>query len=130
MAPAPPRTHQLLIRFSLLMGVVLFGIVTWFLHRDPAWTPAPDVFGGRVRLLTIGVWLVAISGILFARQRWARAADDATRHAFAVGGLALAEGAALFGGVVYFLSDDARLLVAGIFLMLGALVLFPVRATS
>src|SRR5918911_952938 len=70
---------QALIRIALLLGVLLFGGVTVFVHRQPGWTPAsidPTVF----RVLGIAVWAIAVAGVVVLRPRLDRAIDPAQRQ--------------------------------------------------
>jgi hypothetical protein len=115
-----------LIRVALLLGVLLFGGVIWFLHRDPGFRPrsADDMEG--LRLATYAVWGVAIAGVLILRGVHARARDD-TRISTAIMGWAVGEAAALVGGVYYFMSDVPWRYLYGIVFMLATYILFPLR---
>jgi hypothetical protein len=115
-----------LVRISLLLGVLLFGAVTWFLHRDPSWQPRSPESLPAVRRAMLAAWVLAIVGLLALRTRLARLTGDARRSLLVVA-WAVGEGAALFGGVYYFLSGDAMSFLGGLLVMLAALLLFPVR---
>ena len=128
-APIDPRARvaQLaLIRLSLLLGVLLFGGVIYFLHRDPSWRPQPGGNAAAIRMATYVVWAAVVVGALVLRGLHARA-PEAERPTFAILGWALGEAAALLGGVYYFLTDDPRRYLIGVFFLLAAFILFPLR---
>jgi hypothetical protein len=131
-ANAPLRTLAL-IRIALLAGVLLFGGVCWYVHRaGPPPPPAPSTLRA-LRAVGMVVWAAAVVGIVVARLRL----DGAARRR---GGGAAAEtanlrilawaagqAAALYGGVVYFLTGNPQWYVFGLTMMLGAFVVVPVR---
>ena len=126
--PGRPRGDApiALIRISLLLGVLLFGAVTWFLHRDPSWQPQDPSTVAGVRRAMYVVWAGAIVTLLALRPRLG-AATGAARQSLLVIAWAIGEGAALLGGVYYFLTDDARAFLGGLIVMLGAFLLYPIR---
>lgn len=129
--PPPPAAHvrerqAALLRFALFAGVVLFGAVTWFVHRDPQWrAPAPALVES-LRLATYAVWAVGVVAVLVARGIHARARDE-SRQGTALLGWAIGESVAIFGAVYYFMTDDPWRYFYGIVFMLATFILFPVR---
>ena len=128
--PGRPRADgdaQLaLIRISLLLGVLLLGAVSWFLHRDPARQPNNPESLVVLRRAMLGVWVLTIAALLALRPRLSRV-TGAARRSFLLIMWALGEGAALIGGVHFYLSGDARSFLGGLVVMLGAFLLFPIR---
>jgi hypothetical protein len=117
---------QALIRIALLLGVLLFGGVSVFVHRQPGWTPAtidPLVF----RILGIALWAIAVAGVVILRPWVDRAIDPAQRQTISLIAWTLGEVLALYGGVYFFLTGDGSRYVLGLVFMLGTFVLFPVR---
>ncbi len=124
-SPAQVLRVRMLIRASLLGGVVMFGAVTVFLHRQGDWAPAPN----PQELIYVPVIAIALAlgGMSVVRPIWSRATNEAQRFSFALMGWAMGEGAALAGGVYYFLTDDAKFYLAGIFVLLASFMLFPIK---
>jgi hypothetical protein len=115
-----------LIRISLLLGVLLFGAVTWFVHRNPSWRPqSPDALR-PLRVVMLAGWVAAIIALIALRPRLGRLTDDA-RRTFLVICWAIGEGAALLGAVHYFLSGDPLSFLGGLVVMMAALLLYPIR---
>ena len=126
---APASDVQLaIIRMALLAGVLAFGAVTYVQHRR-GWTPPPDASTAAMlaRVAPI-VLVIALAAALLIRTRLA-GADDARRRQLLIIGWAIAEGAALLGGVHYFLSDDPRWYTLGVCAMVASFVVLPVRRT-
>lgn len=125
-ATPPPAATLGVIRIALLTGVLMFGGITWFMQRGADWSPAD---GDSLRLLRIGMlatWVVAVLLLLVLRARLGRLTEAAGRSMLIIG-WAIGEGAALFGAVYYFLSGQAEWYIAGLFVMLAAFILFPIR---
>lgn len=120
---AAAKAHAL-TRIAHVVGILLLGGVSWFLHRDPAWTPTEPTF--PMRTVAMALWGAAIVGLLVLRYRWAGTRDPVERGRTAIIAMALAEIPAIFGGVIYFLTDDARLYISGLFLMMLSLIAFPI----
>jgi hypothetical protein len=115
-----------LIRISLLLGVLLFGAVTWFIHRDATRQPSDPELVAALRRAMLAAWGLAIVALLALRPRIGRLTGGAHRSLLVIA-WAIGEAAALFGGVHYFLSGDARSFLGGLIVMLGAFLLYPVR---
>lgn len=123
--PAPASALAIL-RIALLAGVLAFGAVTYYVQRGATWRPAaPDALD-MVRIAMLSTWVVAVLLLLILRARLTRLTEAAGRSVLVIA-WAVGEGAALFGGVYYFLSGDAQWFIAGLFVMLAAFILFPVR---
>ncbi len=124
-SPAAIMRTRMLIRASLLGGVVMFGAVVYFQHHQGTFTPAPNP-QELIYVPAIAIAL-ALGGIFAVRPIWSRATGEAQRFTYALMGWAMGEGAALAAGVYYFLTDDPRFYVAGIFVLLASFMLFPIK---
>jgi hypothetical protein len=125
---APPVAVRIIvIRTALLLGMLLFGGATWYTSRQ-----------GRVSLLSaeraqlmgwvfVALAACALGAMLFLRSRLEKIADVRQIFATYVVGYAFAEGAALFGGVVWFLGGAREWYVAGLVLMAVSFQILPVR---
>lgn len=125
--PRPTSEATLaLIRISLLLGVLLFGAVSWFLHRDPTWRPGDPAALRMLQRAMLAQWVLAIAMLLFFRTRLDRTTGQA-RSTLLLIGWAIGESAALFGGVHFFLSGDILSFLGGLVVMMAGLLLFPIR---
>lgn len=124
--PPSPATSLAIIRISLLVGVLLFGAVTYYVQRGEEWRPTPADDLSTLRLVMLSTWVVAVALLLVLRVRLGGLAEPAARSMLIVA-WAIGEGAALFGGVYYFLSGEPPWFIIGLFLMLSSFILFPIR---
>ena len=113
------------IRIAMLVGVLLFGAVIWFLQGRPGWAPPTPASLPTLRVAVFAAWGLAAVVLLALRVRAARP-GGAARGTLSLVAWAVGEGAALMGGVYYFLSGDARWFLGGLFVMLASFLLFPV----
>jgi hypothetical protein len=113
-----------LLRIGLWSGVTLFGIVIWFLHRQPGWTPGATPMAVKYAQAAMSVVAVAIA--LGMRGRTNRETDDVQRNARLLTLWAVGEAPALLGGVIYFLTGETQSYVLGLFAMLTTFVLLPI----
>jgi hypothetical protein len=134
--PRPPPSVRTLaiIRLALLAGVLLFGVVVWLVHRSGNAPPANASTVAALRPVGMAIWAGAVLAVLFIRFRLdalgrTRPGGLAVGDSAALRLLAWAAGeaAALFGGVLYFLSGDPRWYGYGITLMVASFILVPVR---
>jgi hypothetical protein len=114
------------IRIALLLGVLIFGGVTYALQQRPDWEPASVDAVRVMRRAAFGVWAAASAILLALRFRLERARGGQTRP-LRIGAWAIGEAAALAGGADYLLSGDARMFVGGLFVMMVSFILFPIR---
>ena len=122
----PPPASLAVIRLALLVGVLMFGAVTYMVQRGETWTPARPELLGLLRVAMLSVWLVAILLLFILRARLTSLSETAGRSVLIIA-WAVGEGAALFGGVYYFLSGSAEWFIIGLFVMLASFILFPIR---
>ena len=123
--PAGPATLNL-IRFAILLAVLTFGGVTWFVHRQPGWTPDPSMDPAVLRSVGYALWGTALIAVAFLRLRWDREQSPARRAPLRVVGWALGEAPALWGGVYYFVTDDAGWYALGVTFLILTFLLFPI----
>ncbi len=124
------RIQLLVIRTAMLFGLLLFGAATWYTkHRELVALLAPGTartFG----YIFAAIACAAVGGLLFLRARLETTTEPAQLVALYVVGYALAEGAAVFGGVVWFLGGAQAWYVAGLVLMVVAFQVLPVRGSG
>ena len=124
--PLSRAANLALIRIALLGGVLLFGGVSYYLHHAGSAPPAPGAEQARMlRWIGYAVWGGAIAAIFAVRALFARATDAGRRANLTIIGWALGESPALYGGVIYFLSGDWQLYIAGLVAMLTTFAIFP-----
>jgi hypothetical protein len=124
----PPVSTLAITRIALLMGVLAFGGITYVVQRNETWTAAEPELLGTLRIAMLATWVVAVVLLLVLRARLATLTEVAGRSMLLIA-WAVGEGAALFGGVYYFLSGDATWFIIGLFIMLASFILFPLRRT-
>lgn len=125
--PSPGDLRALaLIRISLLVGVLIFGALTWWLQRAGDRPPSDPASLRTLRTAGFAIWAAALALLGFLRTRLAGLSESA-RRSYLVIGWGVAEAVALFGGVVYFLTGDPRWYLAGLFFMIGSFLVFPLR---
>lgn len=124
----PPASSLAVVRIALLVGVLMFGAVTYYVQRGASWEPAaPDVLN-TLHTVMLAVLVMAAVVLLVLRARLGRRSDASERTMLVIA-WAIGESAALFGGVYYFLSGNAQWYIIGLFIMLASFILFPIRRT-
>lgn len=120
-------TPTILIRGAMLVGVLLFGGVTWYVRRDGE----PPTLS-RDTLTTLlwvgrGTWIVSMATCLalFGMLRNARSQQRIT--ALSITGWAAGEAVAIVGGVIWFLTGISKWYSAGLVYFVLALLTFPVK---
>lgn len=122
---SPATARLAIVRVGVLAGVLAIGAVAFWQHRQPGWTRANMQDLKPLRGLGMGAWSLSVVGIIALRMKFARAIEAGTNSRLQVIGWALGELPALFGGVYYYLTDDATIYLAGIGAMVVAFTLFP-----
>ena len=126
MTPAPASDAKVffLIRLAMTVGVITFVAVAWFLQGRGE-IPARSV--SSLTALTTAMYTavgIAAAVVMALRLRIA-SAEPAMRRSLSVVAWAVGEFAALFGGVMLFLTGDLRLVLPGA--LVFALALAAVR---
>jgi hypothetical protein len=124
-APLPPERTLTLVSAGAMAGVLLFGALAWHLsHARPVNPPLdPALRYGCIALLTL-----AAAVFLGLRGRLAPGLPRQRQLSVAVVILAVAEAAAMAGGVALFLSGDATLWIAGAALLAAVAATLRIRA--
>lgn len=120
-------TPAILIRVALLVGVLLFGALTWYIRRDaPATGMDPEALH---TLLWVGrgTWIVSMATCIaiFNMLRTARSASRVS--ALSLVGWAAGEAVALVGGVIWFLTGITQWYSAGLVYLVLTFLAFPAR---
>ena len=114
-------------RMALLVGVLMFGGITWYTRRGDPMTTTPNI--DLLYKVGYGVLVLAVVGIVVIRNKLAGVTDPAKYANLAVLGWSCGEAAAIYGGVYYFLSGDPSRYLTGVLLMLISFVAIPLRRT-
>lgn len=103
--------RALVIRVAMAVGVATFLVVAWFISSRQTPTIAPE----KLRALTTAMYVAvgAAAAVVMALRLRIASAQPAMRAALAVVAWAVGEFAAIFGGVLLFLSGDWRLALPG-----------------
>lgn len=116
-----------LVRIALLLGILLFGALTYVVHRQSAPLPPTPGALAPVRLMVMIVMAAALVGALVMRVQIARVRDAARRAPLQIITWAMGEAAALAGGVYYFVAGEPRWYLIGVLVLLASLVVVPLR---
>ena len=115
---------------TILLGIALFaGLVVWVWHslgKDVY----PTALAGKLRVVGVMTWLYALVQIADMRFWHSNVSEKrrlATRIPESVLGWLFGQMIACFGIVYYGVTEDVRLYVAGIVLLLATFVIFPIR---
>jgi hypothetical protein len=133
--PALPRaaaTQVLILRFAMLSGLLLFGAATWFTARQGRVASLEPERATLFAYIFAALAAGALAGMIAIRSRLANQIANSGTPKQAVSlyliGYAMAEGAGLFGGVVWFLGGSPQLYIAGLLLLAAGFQVLPVRA--
>jgi hypothetical protein len=119
-------TRLLLIRAAMLAGVLLFGAVTWYLEREGRLSTISAERAQMLGYVFMALTGAALVAMFFIRGQLAQA-NEARQLTLHIVGYAIAEGAALFGAVVWFIGGAREWYVAGVVLMVVAFQILPVK---
>lgn len=119
-------TPSILIRISMLIGVMILGGVTWFLHQSGNAPSAMNHDTARTLLWTgRAAWSVAIIGCIAIFAVLQRDATPARSQSLSIIAWALGEMVALFGGVVWYVAGRNDWYISGVIFLVLALLAFP-----
>jgi len=120
MPPENPRPQPLQqIRLSLLAGVLLFGAVILFVHRQPNWKPGALAPAIIYALVACAILAVSIAAGLKGRVE--RERDPQRRAPLLIAGWAAGEAAALFGAVIFYITGQGQWYALGLLAMVISL---------
>jgi len=127
LAKASPQPVQL-IRLALITGVLMFGAVILFVHRQPSWKPGvlPSAIGYALLAYAIVAVLVARA----MRGRVLREPEPQRRASLLLIGWAVGEGAALLGAVIFFVTGQGQWYLLGLLAMLTVFAFLPIRGPT
>jgi hypothetical protein len=111
-------------------GVVLFGLVIWYLSRQRTVEGIPPDIARSLNLAFGALAVGALIAISFVRSAQSKAATLERRGALAVAAWALAEGVALYGGVIYLLTAGPALYLIGLVILVATFVIVPAPEES
>jgi hypothetical protein len=119
-------TPSILIRLSMVLGVLIFGGVTWFLRNSGNAPVAMSPDGART-LLWIGraAWGIAIAGCIVIFAMLQRDFASPRAQSLSIVAWALGEMVALFGGVVWYVTGRNDWYISGVIFLVLALLAFP-----
>lgn len=124
LAPAPSVKVFFLIRLAMTVGVITFVGVAWFLHgRGQLPLASPSSLTALTTAMYTAVGIAAV--VVMALRLRIESAEPAMRRSLSVVAWAVGEFAAIFGGVMFFLTGDLRLVLPGA--LVFALALAAVR---
>lgn len=108
----------------MLGGVLLFGGVSWALHRSPDWMPAGPRVTDQLVMIARIAWIVVIGPLAVMYLKYRQADHPSKASTLAILAWAQAETIALLGGVIFFLTAGSFWYLAGLLLLVTALVAF------
>lgn len=123
-----PRQPIQLIRLAMLTGVLMFGAVIVFVHRQPDWKPGTLPSALDYALLAYAIAVIPIAMAL--RPRVMREVDPGRRATLLITGWAIGEAAGLVGAVIFFVTGQGQWYLLGLLAMVSAFALLPVRSSS
>lgn len=109
----------------MLGGVLLFGGVSWVLHRSADWTPAEPVVSEQLVRVAQVAWIAVVGALVLMFMKYRQADHPSRKSTLAILAWAQAETLALLGGVIYFLTATRFWFLAGALLLVLALAAFP-----
>ena len=119
MPPANPQPQPLqLIRLFLMTGVLLFGAVVLFVHRQPNWKPGVLPITVLYVLVAYSILAVSIAAVL--KGRVGRERDPQRRGPLLLIGWVVGESAALIGVVIFYINGQAQWYGLGLLAMVSA----------
>ena len=109
----------------MMGGVLLFGGVSWFLHRTPDWVPSEPGLVDQLTRIALIAWVIVGVALVGMFMKYRGAENPARASTIAILAWAQAETLALLGGVVYFLTASAGWYVAGVTVLALTFATFP-----
>lgn len=122
--PAPTAKVFFLIRAAMAVGVITFIGVAWLIRsRGQAAAVPPESLATLTTVMYTSVGLAAAT-VMALRLRLASSTPE-RRRSLSVVSWAVGEFAALFGGVMFFLTGEWRFVLPGALVFAIALAAFP-----
>jgi hypothetical protein len=116
------------IRLAFIGGVLMFGAAILFVHSQPGWKPGtlPAAVGYAASVLAVAAIVTAV----VLRGRVMRESDPGRRISLLLAGWAVGEGAALLGGVIFFITGQSQWYLLGLFAMACGLAVLRIRGVA
>ncbi|MEO6447369.1 MAG: hypothetical protein ABIZ91_16700 [Gemmatimonadaceae bacterium] len=115
------------IRFAMMLGVLLFGGVTWFLRQSGEGDTMDQSLLPSLLWIARGLWVLAIAGCIGLFGVLRNTTSPARVSQLSIIGWALGESVALLGGVVWFVTGSPAWYLPGVVFLLLTFVAFPGR---
>ena len=127
LAKPSPQPVQL-IRLALITGVLMFGAVILFVHRQPS--RKPGVLPSAIGYALLAYAIVAVLVARAMRGRVLREPEPQRRASLLLIGWAVGEGAALLGAVIFFVTGQGQWYLLGLLAMLTVFAFLPIRGPT
>ena len=129
MPQANPRPQPLqMIRLTLLAGVLIFGAVVVFVHRQPNWKPGSLPIAITYALVGYSILAVSVAAVLKGRVE--QEPDLQRRASLILIGWAVGEGAALIGVVIFYITGQGQWYGLGLLAMVCSFAMLSPGAAS
>lgn len=122
-----PRALKI-IRAALLMGILIFGGVIWYLHLLGPRPPLADDTRSMLSIVFLVLFVTDVAMISVIRLLQSRTLEYQQKAMLAIVAWALAEGLALFGGVIYLLTAQRLSYLIGTAVLILSFLLVPAPA--
>jgi hypothetical protein len=113
------------IRLAMMGGVLMFGVVSWVLTRNPDWVAPNPAIAGKLTMVGQIIWGLAAAALIVMFLKFRGDERPARASNVAIIAWALGEALALFGGVVFFMTAVPVWYVAGVIVLALTFVAFP-----
>lgn len=120
-----PQQASLLIRAAMLLGVLLFGGVTWFIRRSGDVPPFDPANASTLLWVARGVWGVSMAACIVLFFLWRNASSAARVQSLSIIGWSAGELVAMMGGVVWFLTGNTDWYSFGLVYLVLTFLAFP-----
>ena len=114
----------------MLLGLVLFGLSTLYMKGRGNVLVLSEERSRVMSYIFIGLAAATLAGMMFIRSRLAMTQEVKHLALMYIIGYALAEGAALFGAVTWYIGGSRDWFIAGLVLMVTAFQILPIRRES
>ena len=109
----------------MMGGVLLFGVVSWVLTRNPDWVAPDPAIAGKLTMVGRILWALAATALIVLFLKFRGDERPGRSSNVAIMAWALGEMLALFGGVVFFMTAVPVWYVGGVIALVMTFVAFP-----
>lgn len=121
----PAISQYRVIRTALVSGVVLFGLIIWYLSGQRTMEAVDPGLERILQLAFAALAFGSLAAVAAVRSAQSKATALSRRGTLAIVGWAIGEGVALFGGVIYLLTTEPALYIVGLVVFLVTLLMVP-----